>query len=114
MESQDGTNSLDLAYSNNRFEVISYLNQKSNQTLVRNKNQVQKELKEEEHQGLRKPEEITDQEKEEAVRLKDKGNKEFKDGEYKKAIELYDQAFLSHPYNIQVLTNRAACFINTK
>lgn len=33
---------------------------------------------------------------------------------YKGAIEIYNQAFELDPYNIKVLTNRAACFVNTK
>jgi hypothetical protein len=66
------------------------LNQKSNHTLQRTNNQVDQDLQKELHQGLKKKEDVSDADQEEADRLKEKGNKEFMKEDYKGAIEIYN------------------------
>ncbi len=113
---KDGLNGMDLALKHNQFEVVAYLRQVTEGKLKQSEKMKQEEIKEKE-QSEKKTQAVkvvTEEDRAEAIVIKDEANKLFLKEDFPGAIGMYSQALEKDPQNIQVLTNRAACYINTQ
>lgn len=86
---KEGLNGMDLALKHNQYEVVAYLRQVTEGRLKQSEKMKQDEREEEEKEKAQEKKVVTEQERLEAIEIKDNANKLFLKDEFTAAIEMY-------------------------